>query len=136
MLNRKTKLSETYIGMGVQYEHFTPLEVAYLSRDRVAMGYDILRWGESTENSYDATPIALATPIAVKFDRWSSEDANFVYSDCEKVGATPSIRSKYISAKVWVPWKDLSTTDRDFALSLVWVPADPMTPLEALASNG
>lgn len=135
-MSKRKMNSQLGLGLGVEYEHLSPIEVAQLSRSGAAIGYEPFRWGEKAERLLDLPPVAHATAIAVKFDRWSETDVKFVYSDSQNVGSTSSIRSKYLSAKMWIPWESLSYTDRNYALSLIWVPEEPMAPLEALASFG
>lgn len=121
-------------GRGKQYEQLTPFEAATLSKTGIALGYEPLRWGEEMENAHDGCHIAIATPVAVQMTNWMDTERDYVYGDNEVLGGNATQRRRYVQAKQWRPWKALSQQDRDFMLSLVWVPEEPRSPLEALAS--
>jgi hypothetical protein len=121
-------------GKGNQYEHLTPQQVAALSRSGIALGYEPLRWGEEFENSMGGDgAIARATQAAVQIMHWDESDRDFIYGNNKKMGGTSWQRRGYVEAKQWRPWKTLPKHDLDYMLSLVWVPEEPMAPLEALA---
>ena len=121
-------------GNGKLYLDALPEEAIEMSRTGVAFGYDIMRWGEkAAQDGNDFTePVVRATARGVQFLVLSDKERTWV----EKAGRDRLVRKarrEVIRQRNWRAWDKLSEGDRDFVLSLLWVPDEPITPLEVLA---
>lgn len=119
-------------------DSLSPLDAVGLSRSGKAMGYDLTYWGLDFMGKNDHAPvIAVATPDVVKFDRLTSLENGYI----GRPGGSETARHAYdrrvaeVDRINTIAWNDLNQTNRDYLMSLLWVPEDPMNPLEALAST-
>jgi len=130
------------------YVHCLPLESAGLSSTGRAVGFDLLRWGESfhSRGAVWANPIAIASQAGIEFLLKSSFELRFIkgHNDDEQGLASVSdwkqriARRRIVDRKNFFIWQNVTGLNEDFILSLHWVPEDPISALEALAmaANG
>lgn len=112
------------------YEIALPEEALMMSRQGRAKGYDVQWWGDKEPSG--SPPIVEITEDGVQFmlendaqKRWLKE----VEGDQVKFAA----RKEMIRRWNWTSWKDLFPINREFLLSLLWIPVDPYTEMEILA---
>lgn len=125
---------------GRDYLTVTVQDAVALSRNKTAFGFDLLRWGrERAESHMDlGDPIAVATPIAVRFIPICEFEKDWIekgYLRPKKGERKPGVhrRRQMLVARSWRLWANLSRLDADFMSSLLWVPSDKLSPLEAIA---
>ena len=114
-----------------QYLQLVPQEAACLSRNGLAWGIEVARWG--TENH--SAQVARANDWAVQLLLKSEESRQYLNPEKDKpwVGREYGCRVAYLEARSWHPWRTLEGSQLDYLLSLLWIPEEPMSPLEALA---
>lgn len=121
-----------------QYLHCMPLEAVTLSKSGKALGYDLLRWGERfhAEGNDSGFVAATATAAGILFHVQNQLERNWV-NDVERDdpdrGRTMAARRRFIESRNFYPWQALTGLNKDFVLSLLWIPEEPLSPLEALA---
>ena len=124
----------------VQYLHCTPLEAVALSKSGKALGYDLLRWGEKwhEEGFDDGFLVAIASSGGIRYHPVTQREKDWIEdvdrADLDRNGIAAA-RRRYIEARNFFPWGTLTRFNKDFILSLLWVPEEPMSPLEALAAQ-
>lgn len=116
------------------YAHILPWDAARMSHNGVALGYDLLRWGENDRGDPEMV-IARATVSHFEFMVMTNVERKFLHSigwDARNRGE--QIRRRRIIEELnKKPWDELDEQQRNFALSLMWVPEQPKSPLEMLA---
>lgn len=147
---------------GIGYEHLLPWESARLSETGVAVGYEPLRFGEAhATESGDvdglATLIATATVKDVTFQRELKLERK-AYADAfdnhdlraqlgipldgalnsdhrRKLRLRRRALQRRMDAGNTILWENLTRTNREYLLSLLWLPEKPVSPLMALARS-
>jgi hypothetical protein len=129
----------------------TAIEAARLSRSEIALGFEPERWGRNTstkpqvgfggqivtlaKNHDDCPYVAQATLVAVYVHQspplWFQEmmvDKSIPYAERRQ-------RWRSFHACKWRAWDTLDHPDRCYVDSLIWVPEDPLSALEALGTS-
>lgn len=125
----------TVVEQAEDYALMTPDEVCNLSKTGLIVGYELLRWGEAFhEQGGDAGFMAaVANKYAVGAAFLDDNDKSFVKGS--GVGDDWKLRRRregYVTARRFRPWSMLHRFDRDYLMSLLWLPEVPLSPLEAL----
>lgn len=117
------------------YQHCTPLDAVALSKDDEAWGYDLLRWGEEYHIKGEGQGFVAAR--ANKAGLWilfkGSLERDFINDRTLNPDISWRRRTEYINAKNFHPWGTITGANYDFIMSLLWVPSEPVSPLEQLA---
>jgi len=106
-----------------------------MSSTGVAHGYDVLRYGESFHRKKDGCgdyPVMEITKGGVQFLVTSERERAWI----EEVEHSPQrhvARQTIVREWNWTRWKNITPKNREFMLSLLWVPADPLSAMEILA---
>jgi len=129
--------------------NLTAIEAVRLSRSEIAVGFEPERWGRNTKaqtiglggqiisvakNHDDCPFVAQATLVAVYVPQspppWFQEmmvDKSISYAERRQ-------RWRSFHARKWRAWETLDHSDRRYVDSLVWVPEEPLSPLEAIGN--
>lgn len=128
------RVSPSEVDRRSDYAHILPWDAARMSHSGVALGYDLLRWGESERGDPEMV-IARASVTHFEFMVMTDVEKKFLYGirwDARNRGEQVR-RSQVIENLNKKPWDKLDEQQRNFALSLMWVPEQPKSPLEMLA---
>ena len=133
--------------------NLTAIEAVRLSRSEIALGFEPERWGRASivgvrpilngfgghlvaaKNQDDCPCVARATLIAVSVVKTETDDVRRMLAD--RSIPYPERRRLWRSWRVrqWRAWETLDHHDRCYVDSLIWVPEDPLSALEALGTS-
>ena len=121
------------------YLNVLPQEAANMSRNGVAAGIELLRFGEKWHARTDDPVVAkFYTSGKIQFKQLTEDEKKLVAYPEHRETPTQSKERKQRVAIVlrnnefW--WSRLYWYQRDYLLSLYWVPEEPKSPLEMLAA--
>ena len=112
------------------YEDTLPEEAIMMSRRGRAKGYDLLRYGDGYGDLSE--PIVEITKKGVQFLVDSATEKAWL-TEVENSPARYKARKEMIRKWNWTSWEDLLPINREFLLSLLWIPVDPYNAMEILA---
>lgn len=119
---------------GTHFLDALPEEALRMSSVGVAYGYDLLRWGEQwhRDGKDECPPAVKATTGGVQFLVLSEQEKRWLL-EVEHDSVRFEARRLIVYKNNWCSWITMGDDDRNFLLSLLWIPEDPLTPLEILA---
>jgi len=119
---------------GVHFLDALPEEAMAMSGNGIAIGFDLLRWGERwhKEGRDTCPPVVRIDEQGVQFLVMTNTQKAWV-DDPNISEDRRKIRRKALLKHNWRSWLTLGEDDRNYLLSLLWVPEEPLTPLEILA---
>lgn len=106
-----------------------PHEAIQMSRVGFAKGYDTFRFGE--DHDY-LIPVAEISKGGVQFTVWSDREKAWI-NEMEDYSSRKLARIEMVRKWNWTSWAELFPINREFLLSLLWIPEDPFTAMEILA---
>lgn len=117
-----------------QFKGVTAEEAVLMSRNKIALGYDDLFYGEQwlREGKHPGHPIIRATVNGLEFLLLSDQERALINSPTLR-SMESTLRKKTILATKFTLWEDLLPVHRDFASTLYWLPVEPMTEMEIIA---
>ena len=116
--------------------HALPAEAINYSRDGVAVGIDLLPYGEEFHriHGHPGTLIAIANRDAVRWKKVSQEERDAWFTENrERHRLGEERRHRQPPWNIWIPWDQLSEENYDYLMTLLWLPRDPYSSLEMLA---
>jgi len=122
-----------------QYKHCLPLEAAALSKNGLAIGYDLLKWGEEyhSRGCDEGSVAAIASKSGVKILFRTAYELIFIEGEKSESSQDYWIgkkaRRRLIDCRNFYIWESITGQNKDFLLSLHWDPEEPVGALEALA---
>lgn len=119
---------------GHHYADALPEDAMLMSRMGVANGYDFLRYGErwDREGLDPGNPIIQISKEGVQLLVLSDDQRAWIAA-VESDPKRWERRKQICRTRNFVLWHDLTPANREFLLSLHWVPAEPYTAMEVLA---
>ena len=134
---RRRYIYQGRIDESLQYIHCTPLEAITFSKNGKALGYELLRWGEKHHKAGkdDGFIAAIGTAGGVQLLIRHPLEKSWIDGDPRDREAWRGrkSRAKVIELQNFFPWRTLSGLNKDYIFSLLWVPEEPVSALEALA---
>jgi len=118
-------------------EHFVdalPEDAMMMSRTGTAHGYDHLRFGEkwANEGKDPGRPIAQINRTGVQMLVMSDREKAWIAEVAED-NTRWVARKKIVRKSNFTPWPKIGERNREFLLSLFWIPAEPLTAMEIIA---
>jgi hypothetical protein len=116
------------------FYHALPKDALMMSSTGVAHGFDTLRFGEHFhQKGGDRTsPVAEISQGGVQFLVFSGREREWI-KEVEHTAQRYEARVTMVRHWNWTPWGKLFPCNREFLLSLLWVPAEPLSAMEILA---
>lgn len=111
------------------FEQATPEEAILMSRKGLAKGHDITYCVEGEDFT---TVTAEITRAGVQFLTFSDPEREWI-KEMEKHPGRRYERIEIVRGWNWTSWDDLLPINREYLLSLLWIPEDPFTAMEILA---
>ena len=132
----------TILARSVDYElhdayHFEdalPEDAIIMSGTGTAHGYGILRWGQEFHNEHADTeyPVAQIDKLGVQLLVVSDAERRWL-RDVEIDHKRLEAREKMVRRWNWTLWRDVCPRNHEFLLSLLWIPAEPLSAMEIIA---
>ena len=118
-------------------EHFVdalPEDAMMMSRTGTAHGYDHLRFGLKweSEGKNPGRPIAQINKAGVQLLVISDRERDWI-AEVQEDSTRWAAREKMVRQWNFTPWPELADANREFLLSLFWIPAEPLTAMEIIA---
>lgn len=119
---------------GRLYEDTTPEEAMEMSRTGTAEGFDPLRYGEkwAAEGKDPGNPLFRINKRGVQRLVLSDAQKEWI-KEVEHDVVRWRARTALVKKRNFTPWREVSEQNRDYLLSLLWIPKDPLTPMEIIA---
>jgi hypothetical protein len=115
------------------YWDLLPEEAITMSRRGKAKGYDIHRYGVNT-NYVPEILVAEINRKGVQFLVLGDGEKKYL-AEVEHDATRYKARRELIRQSNWILWGDLLPVNREFLLSLLWIPVDPYNAMEVLARS-
>ena len=112
------------------YEDATPEEAIMMSRRGQAKGYDPEIFGRKWTSEIPV--LCVATKRGVQWKRMSEAQKEWL-KEVDDDPVRRKAREELIRRKNWTSWEDVTPANREFLMSLLWIPVDPYTEMEILA---